>query len=257
MHVCQHIDCKYGPGRSYEDNGMQQFDKQFVVTLTIWNRDMVTHFVSCSCIASTVISGFSRYMDLHGSQCPVRTCLWEGCQSWAHNRAQGTPRCSKERWGQQEGAKRHTRSLKTEISKYPQTYHMNGPSESSDLYICISVKPVGLSIYHLGHANQINRATARPMLLAVVGMGAKRTMPWRSKCGKANRTTMKHCQLWQLCQSLGVNARLQVTVKGSVFTACMTAWSKGDTKAGALEMLKHAVNLIYYDIICWLIYMML
>lgn len=73
-----------------------------------------------------------------------------------------------------------------------QTFHMNGPSGSSDLYICISEKPVGLSIHHLGHAKQINRATAKPMLFAVVGMGAKRTMPWRRNFGKANRTIMKH-----------------------------------------------------------------
>ena len=80
-----------------------------------------------SCITRAVIPGSSRYMiyaDLHGSQCPVRTCLWKGCQSWAHNSAQGTPRCSKERWGQQEGAKRHTRSLKTQTSKYGHLDHL-------------------------------------------------------------------------------------------------------------------------------------
>ena len=169
---------------------MQQFDKHFVSSPfeTAIRRTIILHY-------KAVIPGSSRYMiyaDLHGPQCPVRTCLWKGCQSWAHNSAQGTPRCSKERWGQQEGAKRHTRSLKTQTSKYVQTFHMNGPSGSSDLYICISEKPVGLSIHHLGLAKQISRATAKPMLFAVVGMGAKRTMPWRCNFGKANRTTIKH-----------------------------------------------------------------
>ena len=180
------------------------------------------------------------YVDWHWSQCPVRTCLWEGCQSWAHNSAQGTPRCSKERWGQQEGAKRHTRSLKTQISKYLWTYHMNGLFESSDLYISISEKPVSQWVFQSTTWSILSKSTQ--LLLSPCSshwLEWGQSAPCLGGATLANRSTLANQidtdetrMIW--CHQAAGHS------EGLRFHGLHDSLIKVSTNAHASEMLKHA-----------------
>ena len=167
-------NCPESNSFRYEDNGMQQFDK---------------HFVSSPFEILHYKGRHSRVLPLHD----LRGSTWIPVPG-SDMPLEGMPNLSPQQ------RSRHSKVLHREMRpagrgqkthQKPQDSDLQiWSSGSSDLYT--SEKPVGLSIQHLGYAKQINRATAKPMLFAVVGMGAKRTMPWRRKFGKANRTTMKH-----------------------------------------------------------------